>query len=371
MEIYYIVHLIAFFACVFEFFKDYKFKIRVIKILMLIFIIFGGLRWHVGNDWQQYHDLFYLCDFDRIFNFDRYGNGGESLEPGFVFINSLVRFLFGEFYVYNVLLQFFIQLTYLKFCERYSPKYPILLYSFIMALRPNYFAVRAGFAVCICFWAYRFIKERNLKKFLLIVALGCSVHYQCLIFIPFYFAGKIKLNIWVYLAIFWSFALLSVLYQNYFLSLAASMSGDIGEKVSFYAHYTGENHADVQIFGYFTNFFFILNFFYVRRIKHLENDEWYNALLNMNLVYNACIMVFADGMGELVRLAIVFFPAYSILMVNSVTTYFNSQSKGLRAGAAVFFAVYVLYKIPQLFAGYYFERACLPYRTIFDYPFLN
>lgn len=370
MGIYYAIHLIAFAACLLELLKDYKIKIRAIKVLMVMFILFGGLRWQVGNDWQQYHDLFYLCDFQHIFNFDRYGNGGESLEPGFVFVNALVKSIFGEFYIYNILLQCFIQYTYLKFCERHSPKYPILLYSFIMALRPNYFAVRAGFAICICFWAYQFIKEQNLKKFLLVVALGCSIHYQCIIFIPFYFAGKIKMNMWIYFAIFWSFAFLGVKYQSYFVSLATSMSGDIADKVSFYAQYTGKSHVGAQVFGYFTNFFFIVNFFYIRKMKHLEKDGWYNALLNMNLIYNACIMVFADGMGELVRLAIVFFPAYAILMINTITTYFGSKSKMIRAGAAFFFVVYYAYKLPQQFAGYYFEITCLPYKTIFDYPFL-
>lgn len=373
MGVYYTIHLIAVAACGFEFLKDYKLKIRIIKVLMLMFILFGGLRWNVGNDWAQYYNLFNLCDFEHIFNFDRYGNGGESLEPGFVFANALIKNIFGEFYIYNILLQFFIQLTYLKFSEQYSPKYPILLYAFIMSIRPNYFAVRAGFAICICFWAYRYIREKDLKKFLLVVILGSSVHYQCLIFFPFYFAGKIKMNIWLYLAIFWSFAIVGTVYQTYFVNFALMLSGggDVADKLSFYSSYMGDSHKGAQFFGYFTNFFFIVNFFYIRRMKHLEKDEWYNALLNMNLVYNACLMVFADGMGELVRLAIVFFPAYAILMVNAATSYFNSHSKLIRAGSAAFFIFYLLYKIPQQFAGYYFEMTCLPYKTIFDYHILN
>jgi len=370
MGIYYAIHLIAFAACAFEFCKDYRLKIRVIKTLMIMFILFGGLRWQVGNDWQQYHDLFYLCDFQHVFGFDRYGNGSESLEPGFVFINALVRSFFGEFFIYNLFLQGFIQFTYLKFSQYYSPKYPILLYSFIMVIRPNYFAVRAGFAICICFWAYRFMMERKLKQFLLVVALGSSVHYQCLIFLPFYFCGKIKMNLWIYLAIFWSFAFLGYKYQSFFIQLASSMSGDIADKALFYSKYTGKSHVGMQIFGCFTNCFFIVNFFFARKMKKMEKSDWYNALLNMNLLFNACLMVFADGMAELGRLSLVFFPAYAILMVNTLTCYLESKNKMVRALAACFFCVYYLYKLPQLFSGYYFELTCLPYRTIFDFPFL-
>ncbi|MCF0125176.1 MAG: EpsG family protein, partial [Clostridia bacterium] len=256
---------------------------------------------------------------------------------------------------------------YLKFSKTYSPKYPILLYSFIMAIRPNYFAVRAGFAICICFWAYQFIKKQDLKKFLLVVALGCSIHYQCLILLPFYFAGKIKMPAWLYIIVFFSFAILANLYQSYFIDLVSLTSGDLKDKIDFYSSYIGKSHRVIQITGILSNLFFILNFLYVRKMKHLEKNEWYNALLNMNLIYNACIIIFSEGMGELVRLANVFFPAYAILMIHTITCYFHSKQHLWRIGAASFFAIYYLYKFPQQFAGYYFEITCLPYRTIFDF----
>lgn len=186
MELYYAIHLLVFFCLAFEFSRNIKLKLNVIKCLMLFFVLFGGLRWEIGNDWEQYRMLFEHLSWDNFLSFNRYGNGGEKLEPGFALANVLVKSIFGtRFYIYNIILQIFIQYTYYIFSKEFSPKRPLLIYAFLMVLRPNYFAVRAGFAISILFWAYKYIRDQNLKKFLIVVLLASSVHFQCLVLIPF------------------------------------------------------------------------------------------------------------------------------------------------------------------------------------------
>lgn len=370
MELYYAIHLLVFFCLAFEFSRNIKLKLNVIKCLMLFFVLFGGLRWEIGNDWEQYRMLFEHLSWDNFLSFDRYGNGGEKLEPGFALANVLVKSIFGtRFYIYNIILQIFIQYTYYIFSKEFSPKRPLLIYAFLMVLRPNYFAVRAGFAISILFWAYKYIRDQNLKKFLIVVLLASSVHFQCLVLIPFYWAGRIKISFYIYSMIFWSFAALGYLYRDYFIVLASFASGDIGEKLAFYTSCTNDGVAGYKILSSFTNYFFIINFFYVKKYIRKDKEHWYYALLNMCLVFNAFLAIFSEEMTELVRLAIAFFPAYIILLVNAFNTYLDSNK--MKIICILFICVFYLYKLPQPFYSLYFEETCVPYKTIFNFHNIN
>ena len=181
MELYTTIHILVFLSCLFEF-TSLKTKKKVIIIWVIFFTLFGGLRWRIGNDWDQYYDHFLYSNWNNIFNYDRYGNGREYLEPLFVFLNTFIKSIFKTFYWYNILICFFIQYSFYKFSLKYSLDNPIMLYAFCMIIVPYYFPVRAALAVVICYWTYRYIKERKFWKFLFI-ALKNKNKYLMLLFL--------------------------------------------------------------------------------------------------------------------------------------------------------------------------------------------
>ena len=366
MELYYTIHILLFFSCIFELSRTKSKKKIIIIFWCIFFTLFGGLRWKIGGDWEQYYNHFQNCEWSNIFNYDRYGNGVETLEPGFVFINATIKYIFGEFYWYNLIIVGFIQYTYYKFTLEFSPKYPILMYAFLMLLASAYFPVRAGLALGVVYWSYKYIRERNLKKFLLIVLCAGMIHYQCFIILPFYWVGHIKLNFLIASIIYLLFIISARLFQEYFIILSAIIGGDIGEKALSYSDFETEGFKGPSYLGWALNYFFLCIYFYIRKRGNYQNDIWYNTLINIFIAYNGLFIIFSSGMGDLTRLASAFFPAQAILFLFSIN-YFSSINKKYAKLAILFYILYYSYKITGVGSGYFFESTCIPYKTIFDY----
>lgn len=367
MEFYYILYW-SFFASIIGELLPLKQKKNIMMIWCVIFIFIGGLRWRIGGDWDQYYDHFLFSKWSNIFSYDRYGNGVEKLEPGFVFVNVLVKTFFKHFFVYNILLCSFIQITYYKFSNYFFPKHPLLCYCFLMILASNIFPVRAGLAIGIAFWCWRYIKERNLKKYLLIVFAAFMIHNQAIVLLPAYFLGYIKLERKWLLILYPIIAIFAFRFQDYFASLTMMFGGSIAEKAQRYTEGETEGFSNtVNYAGWILNYIFLNIYLFVRKADNKEDDYFYNTLINGVMIYNTIFMVFATGMGDLARLASQYFPSQCLLFINSILFFFKYEKGKYTKYAIMFFIAYLLYRLPSLWSGYYFKDTCVPYKTIFDY----
>lgn len=66
MELYYAVHIALFISTLFEC-SSLKNKQRIMILWCIFFILFGGLRWEIGGDWDQYYEHFQNSSWDNIF----------------------------------------------------------------------------------------------------------------------------------------------------------------------------------------------------------------------------------------------------------------------------------------------------------------
>lgn len=368
MELYYTIFSFLLFSVVFERCST-KAKHYVLFMWGVFFTLFGGLRWEIGGDWAQYHDHFLNSNWSNIFNYDRYGNGMDTLEPLFVFLNALVKSIFGTFYWYNILCCAFIQYTYIYACKYYSPSRPLIMYIFIMLMGGSYFPVRAGLSIAICVWAYQMIKEKRLKAFLLIMFLAFNIHHASIIFLPAYWLGKIKLkpiNIYGILLIF---AVAGYVFQDFFTALSAMLGGDMGEKALFYTMNQTENYDDAKlsIVAESLTFLFLWGYIKVRSLTRNQQEEyWINTLVNCFFIYNAIAYVFIYGMGDLTRLASYYFFAHAILFVTLLSR-LKHYGKLFSILGYTFFILYMGWQVTKIGNGFYFKAANIPYKTIFDY----
>lgn len=372
MELYYIIHILVFLCCIFEFTKtEIKTKKKIIIFWCIFFTLFGGLRWRIGGDWDQYFDHYLSSNWDNIFNYDRYGNGREQLEPLFVFLNVFIKSIFGDFYWYNLIECGFIQYTIYHFCCRYSPTKPLLLYSWIIIAAFNYFPVRSGLAMSIGWWCFRYIQEQRLKPFLIIAFIAFSIHHQCIILFPLYWVGRIRINLMIYSIIYIILILISNQIQSIVTLLSMATEGNVAEKAYLYTQSETIGYAGPSYMSWGLNYFLILIFYWVGKQKHLLHDRWYNTLINTNLIYMAIFIVFSEGMGDLTRLASVIVPAFLILFITAIHHFLTSKNAIYRFSAISFFVLYYSYKFAQVGQGYFFKEANIPYKTIFDFNILN
>lgn len=331
----------------------------------IFFVIYGGIRWNIGNDWDQYYSHFLQSKWSNIFNYDRYGNGVETLEPCFVFLNVLIKTIFKEYYFFNLFVLIVIESGIYRFCMRFGQNHPWI--PFIMFNLGVLFPVRAGLSVGVCYFAYEKIRERKLAQYLIILGIATLIHAQCIALLPLYWLGKLRLKNSYVLVLYVLFAFSTAMLQEIFIFISMMSGGDIAEKAYIYTQHETEGFKGASYMGWTLNFFFLCVYLYVGKKTKVRDSEWYNLLINGFLIYMLIMFAFQDSMGDLARLSSLYFPAQVILFTNAFC-YFVNQARGMHGIMAVcFVVVYFIYKWSCICDGYFFEDSCVPYRTIFDY----
>lgn len=371
MELYYTIFSLVLISCIFEKSPNYIKKCIIIG-WCIFFTLFGGLRWQIGGDWEQYYGHFLQSAWNNIFSYDRYGNGSEILEPGFVFINILIKSLFREFYIYNLIICAFTQYTFYKICYKYTPYHPILMYAYLMIIVGNYFPVRAGLSLSIAFWSFQYIKEHNLIRFLIIIGIATSIHYQCIILLPFYWVNKIRFNYLTFTILYIIVATFGLVFQEYFISLTLLSNSSIAEKAYHYTQYEtlGKAGANYASWGLNYALTMVYIYFYHSNKDRFTNSSWINTLINISIAHSCIFMVFSEGMGDLTRLANLLVPAKAILFVMCYSFFIKNRLRIVRFLTFSFVAAYLIYQVTKTCNWYFFEVQNVPYKTIFDYNIL-
>lgn len=372
MTIYWIIKLSIFGSCLFELSKKKKVKFFVLAILCIAIALFGGLRWETGNDWDQYYDLFRRSQWSNIFNMVRYeaGISTEFTEPGFVFLNTLIKSLLKTFYWYNIIICSFIQLSYYKFIKYHCFQHPLLLYAVINQAFLM-FPVRAGLAVAICLWAFRYIKERKFLPFLLIIAVASLIHYQCLVFFPLYWIGFVRLNWIIYFMILASSLTLGKMLENYIRILSLVTSGELGDKFQKYTEMEGENFSSVGILNVFLVFLLLLIYLYMLKHHKLGDKMWSYTLINIFVIYESIRFFFlSSDMVHLSRIGDPISVIPSLLYIFAIGFFVKSKRPLIAISSVFFFILYYIKALMGFGSDYYFGITCIPYRSIFDFGYL-
>ena len=367
MGTYYVIYGLLLVSALFEL-SNSKTKKLVLIFWGFFFTFFSGLRWQIGSDWDSYLTVFNEASFDNIFSFDRYGDGRDMMEPGYVFLNAIVKALFGKYHFFNLLESAFLQYSYYKAIKYFTPQTPIIMYGFLIIFG-GFIPIRATLGLAIAFWGYKYIKEQELLRFLLIIALTCTIHMKFIIFLPCYWIGKIRIKSYLYLSIYLLVVGSYVVFQQQLALLATLLdaSSGIGAKLDVYTHGETEGFSGLSYIGVVFNLFLMCVYLYLRKIRLLRDELWMNGILNMYLVSCCIYALFSDGMGDLARLATLFVLPQSLLLVMTIVYFSKKRMPVLHLGAISFFVLYFIYRTYQATSGYYFLEAHVPYKTIFDY----
>lgn len=374
VQVYFIIHTVLF-LCIFLDFLHVKKNIRdVVLIIVVVFItLFGGLRWQTGTDWYQYYNHFMHSDLGNIFSQKKDGTG-RFLEPGFVFVNALIKYIFGTFWMYNLITTGIIQFIRYKVCKTLCGEYALTAYCAMMILSTNYFSIRAGLGMGVALASFYFIQQRRIKGFLFTNIASYLIHVQGIVMFPFYWIGRIKLNWKVFIIILLSMSSLAYFFQSQFTALASAF-GDTsaGSLAMHYAENVETVSDGSRVRGastIFMNVVYSVLFLYVRKKKCLEKDFWYNSLLNMFLVQTGIYIVFSNGMSDICRIAGMLIFAKVLLMIESVKYFRELGKKWQCYSILLFYAIYLISKIKSLDHGAFFYICNVPYKTIFDYNIL-
>lgn len=163
-----------------------KCRYKIIRILNTIFgilipSIIYSIRYGIGTDYFNYASAFKTLQY----------TGFEGrFEWAYVSINLLVGKLDGNlesvFFITAVIMFIFLREILKEHSNILSPGIITLTYMLIY-YQMSFNLVRNSVAILICLYSYRFIKERSLLKFILVVILASGFHNSALLVIPLYF----------------------------------------------------------------------------------------------------------------------------------------------------------------------------------------
>lgn len=166
-----------------------------ITLVSIPLVCIAGVRWKVGTDFVTYYSTFTeIPNYSLSFIFGSTYSDFIPFERGF----SLLVWLIG---VINKNPQFIIFITSLinvvtvvVALRKYSHNFSLSIYLYITSM--IYFSafngIRQWIASVIIFIAFKYLVNRNLKKYVIFVLIASMIHISSLIMIPVYFIVNFK-----------------------------------------------------------------------------------------------------------------------------------------------------------------------------------
>ena len=332
-----------YYACIFALLTLFSFcelfGIRTIRkkafygISFLLLMLTAGLRYETGGDWTSYTSIFESIEpIDEVLTGQATAIDTLPIEIGYKYLNSIVRFFYD-----NVQLLFFIvaaciSILIFKTFPIYAPlpQLSVTVYFGILFFSLDMIAIRQGMAVAILFYTYRFIEERDWKKFLTAIVLASLFHLSALLVFPLYFlvyrrfsTRFLCFSFLIFLAVFFlRFNWLTELFQ---WSLNLISGPDLAHKITTYL--TRDAYAAQRgiTFGLLINIgiFIIL----ILSRKTMDKYHYFNLFLNLFM----CYLFVYFCMFELVelsnRLKYYFMISLAILLPIWVYSYKNKANR--------------------------------------------
>lgn len=315
---------------------------KVLKIIVLsILTIFLSIRYQVGNDYAEYLNVFTGI---KLYHDNSY------VEPLYLIICKL-----SPSFTYVIAIISIISMYLLYKCiEFYRPKYfysSLLIYYGVYFILIDIHLIRQGIALLIVFYSYKFLWQKEIKKFVTLVIIAMGFHISAFIAFILLILPKVKFTksrrlYFVFFGIF--FYIILVLGKTYFFDLLSHIS--FLERYAVVYNNAEYSHSYGISLGLL---FDILLFFILNASKVKGLDEF---LLNIFTCSIIIFIVFND-FAVVLRLGY-YFRIVNILLIINLLKYVRPK---------ILFVVFI-----SIYSYYYLEttlttgNAVLEYRTILD-----
>lgn len=345
-----------------------KKQIFIEILAVVIVVLFQGLRWENGTDWDSYYGMFMYPSEPVYYN-----------EYGWWLLNDIVRRFSGESYTAMLIVQsaliVFLNIRFAKYAGLNNIT-SIIFSCFVGSIFP----VRFALASIIIILGFRHIVDRNFKKFFLYVIVASTIHIATLLIIPFYFVPRkrfsLAMMLFMYLASimigFASSSVVSFLDSINSLLAIGSFDGDIQEKIDGYmyggiAEYSIRSVLSI-ILSFCSGAFFIWLYHYfgnhyfskASSVQEEYRNNMYHTLLNLYIFGMYFNRTIAFAIPYLSRIGILASGGVAMLLLLGIEKKFRNKLQ-LR----LVFIVYIIYRFilfNQILHGQY-ESLFIPYHS--------
>lgn len=184
--------LIVFISLVFALLTNEKNKKYWIAIIMILLSLLSGLRhYSIGNDTYNYYRNFFSIAY---YGFDFLKT--SRFEIGYSFIVYIVTLLTNNFNVFLLLTSLLVNIAIGTFIYKYSknPMFSIILFIFLRLFFSEMNILREFLSLTIFLFSIKYIENRNLFKYTILLFIGYLIHNSIIFAFPIYFLYDVKLN---------------------------------------------------------------------------------------------------------------------------------------------------------------------------------
>ncbi len=181
MIIYIVIFIIA--SILMSMYLKSKEKRIFIILSAGILILFSGLRYYVGTDYNSYINSWYkLKDLNLL---DSLSQSFEIINFLIIKITSIINSNDPQLYIfiYSLFTIIFVYKSLVTENKKLIPYYLLTYLTLFFSFSLN--GIRQGLAIAIILYAFTYLKVNNKKKFLIFTLLAILVHNTAVIVLPF------------------------------------------------------------------------------------------------------------------------------------------------------------------------------------------
>ena len=171
----------------------YSLDALLFMFVTLYMFLIAALRYEtVGDDIKNY-----VQAFEEINTVQPDDDG--AFERGYFYLNRLFHNVFGSFYLMQVVIVSFCCCVCYNHIKKHSllPCFVLFMYIQRYFITIEMEQTRQWLAMSILILGWKFIKERSLIKWILIIALAMQFHTSSLVAFPLYFTTRIIIKPWL------------------------------------------------------------------------------------------------------------------------------------------------------------------------------
>jgi len=285
-----------------------------VMLCALVLIFVSGFRWNVGTDFSSYISVYYRLKetwWEALVAFDEPGTAVLSKVCSEIYDSPITFFLLSAFVTVSL---------YILTIKKYSNIFQmgVLLFVFIGSWHGSFNAMRQYMAAAIIFAGHRYIYEKKLKKYILIVAVASCFHITALVMLPIYFLVNKKISLKSISIVAGMVVVIRYSYDFLFAIMSFVKENDQTQ----YAYMLREVNA-TRISVAFAP---LLIAFIAKNTKEMQDSE--TQFYVMLLIVNAGFMFGTSGSAYLARIGI-YTECYGALALPRLINCFKNNSKRL------------------------------------------
>ena len=282
--------------------------------ILVVLILFAGLRYRVGSDTLMYMSMFYewpKLDELRYFDF-----ATATYNPLWYIFAALARSIYDDFTTLQIMHAVIVNCTFFWFFRKYCPKYyfsAILLYYVGYFCYFNMEVMRESLCICVLLLSTSFLLEKKWLLYYPMCVVGLFIHYSAAIMLVLPFLLLFKRPSWKWEVVI-LLGIVVVMRVVNVPMLVLSLFGLNDQLILLIGGYIEEMRNVMGIISELLNFFPIFIFIYLREKHQITEENDFTPLMMGTVVVYALAM----NVGIFSRFINYFVPFILVYSVNTV-----------------------------------------------------